>query len=225
MTTPPPPHSLPQTDAVSFCPSRIFLTGSRSWIPFPAIPSRSTAVLDETPFRLFPVRPMRALHLAALICLMCACTRSADSITSGAMSDRLLLTCSYEPSAQQFQITLGNQSKSAIRLQVESRRFHGRIVVAPAVGKHIEYVDSAYLPQMLTSQLEVPVCTLQPGAKITWTLPASLISDIHGNKLDPQTLHGATFHAKLDEVAVVPSNGKYIFDNAKQASASATIPN
>ena len=78
---------------------------------------------------------------------------------------------------------------------------------------------------LLTSIWEVPVRTLQPQEKITWTLPTSLTSDIHGNNLDPQTLRGATFHAKLDEVAVVPSIGDYISDNARQASATVTIAN
>jgi hypothetical protein len=140
------------------------------------------------------------------------------------MSDRLLLTVSYESSNSQFTLVLQNRSHSTLRVAVEPQQFHGRIIVTPAVGSPVEWVDSRFLTQLVTGIWGVPTHTLPPQGTITWTLPSFILSDIHGTTLDPQILSGATIHARLDEVAIVPSNAPWGSDNAKQVSMAVTIP-
>jgi len=156
--------------------------------------------------------------------LLAGCNHAADPATSGALSSRLVLAVSYQSPESKLTVVLTNRTSDPLKLHVEPPQFHGRIIVTPATGKAVEYLDSAFFPAVLTSQLVVPIHILQPHATVTWVLPVSKLQDIHGNPLSMQTLQGATVHAKLDELAIVPSSGRHISDNAKQVSAPITIP-
>jgi hypothetical protein len=167
---------------------------------------------------------MKAIYLAVFSVLICACNRSANFSTTGGMSNQLLLTSSYEPSPAEFKVVLRNQSHSTLKVAVEAHQYHGRIVVFSGNGNAVELLDSRFIPLLMTSIWEAPIQTLPPQGTIAWTLPASILCDIHSNPLDSQTLRGATVHAEMDEVAVVPSTGSWVSDNAKQISSAVTVP-
>jgi hypothetical protein len=158
---------------------------------------------------------MKAVYLAVFGVLICGCNRSANFSTSGGMANELLLTSSYEPSVAEFKVVLRNQSHSTLKVAVEAHQYHGRIIVVSANGNTVELLDSKFIPLLTTGIWAAPIQTLPPQATIAWTLPASVLCDIHSNPLDSQTLREATVHAKLDEVAVVPSTGSWVSNNAK----------
>jgi hypothetical protein len=128
------------------------------------------------------------------------------------------LETSYELAKAQFSVVLTNQSDRTINLRVDSKQFHGRIVVTAPGRQPIEYLDAAFIPRITTSVWEPPTQKLRPHGQITWILRASQLCDIHRNPLDTNSLHGASITAKLDELAVIPSSGNFISDNAKQVS-------
>jgi len=167
---------------------------------------------------------MSAFRFAASIFLLAGCNHAADPITSGSMSSQLVLAVSYQSTESKFTVVLTNRTSDSLKLQLEPRQFHGRIVVTQPTGIAVEYLDSAFIPAVLTSQWVVPIHTLQPHATVTWVLPIFKLQDIHANPLSVQTLQGSTVHAKLDELAIAPPSGRHISDNAKQVSAPITIP-
>jgi hypothetical protein len=137
---------------------------------------------------------------------------------------------SYEATVSQFKIILTNRTNRALKLKVEARQFHGRIIVTSATGKPVEYFDSAILPFLLMGGGDVADCTVPRQGKITWTIPARQLCDIYSNPLELENLQGAILVAKLDELAVVPSGilpwkRDFISDNAKQVSEPIIIPN
>ncbi len=140
------------------------------------------------------------------------------------MSDRLLLTVKFEPGASRFNVALKNRSEETLSLRVEPRQFHGSILVTPKDGQAVEYWDSAFQQLLLTGIWAVPVQSLRPQAEITWQLSVSQLRALDDSKLDSHILRGATVHAVLEEVAVVPAHGSHIGNNAKQTSKPIKIP-
>jgi len=81
----------------------------------------------------------------------CRDAYTADARTSGGLSDNLALSFAYRQRAtaqnDQFAISLENRSNDTLKLCVESRQFHGRIVVASHGGVRHEYLDCATLDE------------------------------------------------------------------------------
>ncbi len=154
-------------------------------------------------------------------------TYTANSRTSGALSDKLVLTFAFHQRAtandDQIDVSLENRSNRNLNLRVESRQFHGRIVVTPDGGAPREYLDSTFIGILMTSIWEVPARTLAPHSQITWTIPMGQLCDLHQQPLNREILNRATAYATLDEVAIVPRFGGYVSDNAKQVSSGAVI--
>lgn len=173
---------------------------------------------------------MNALRLIVLLLVLCVPAEASVWDTPGGVSDRLALTASYDLAKTEFTIILTNRSDGEVSVRVVPHRFHGRIVVAPHAGRTTEFLDAEFLQLLMTSEWMVAFRTLPPKGTITWVVPLSKLRDVHGHKLEERLLRGAAVHATLEEVAIVPPKGAvppkggYIASNAKQVSASLTLP-
>ena len=170
------------------------------------------------------LKSAKTILLIVFVSLLHVSAVAADYTKSGALSDNLSLTISYQPEEALFKITLRNISENMLVISVEPSRFYGDIVVTTNDGQTDVYMDSVARIHRMTAGLMVSTQPMPPKAEIVWRLPVSNLRRIQDNPFDPHALQGATVHATLARVAVVPSNKTYIENNAEQTSAPIKIP-
>jgi hypothetical protein len=164
------------------------------------------------------------LHLVvALIFLVISGGYAADPNTSGGMSEILNLTMFFNVRSSQFLIVLRNTSTNSVDVQVQPTNFQGCIVVELRGKEPRKYYEKDFLPIMLTSEWIDPRQKMAPGAVIVWKLPVTDLRDIQENGLGLQELDGASVWAEVERLAVVPPNGNYIENNARQKSTRISI--
>jgi hypothetical protein len=161
-----------------------------------------------------------------LILFVYATGYAGDPKISGGMADDLSLTVAFVPTHvatnEYFIITLTNKTGDDLNVQVQSKAFHGSIIIT-SKAKEVEYYPKDFLKMLLTSEWPEPTQKLERDSTIIWKVPIVDLRDIHDNRISAEEINGTDVCAKLNLIAIVPPNRTYIISNAKQISPKVKI--
>lgn len=159
--------------------------------------------------------------LLALLFLFAVTTHAGDPAKTGGMSDMLKMEITHSPKNATFEITLKNISGKDLRVKADPVNFHGSVVLVSHKGREMEYFEASYRTLLLTGALAPePEQNLAAGASIAWSVPLSVLRDVHDNHFPAKGFSpGTKALARLDLLAVVPADRTYVENNARQASA------
>ncbi len=116
-----------------------------------------------------------------------------------------------------FVATLTNVSDQKLKVMVNDKEFHATLHISSHGGQPYEAYDAKYRGLLLTSVWSAPVIKLEPKKSITWVVPLSILRTLHDKEVTHESLQGCTLFSEMN-MAVVPSDGSYIANNARQKS-------
>ncbi len=122
-----------------------------------------------------------------------------------------------------FVATLTNVSDQKLKVMVNDKEFHATLHISSPGGLPYEAYDAKYLGLLLTSEWGDPVVTLEPKKSITWVVPLSSLRTLHDKEVTHESLQGCSVLTEMN-MAVVPPDGNYIANNARQKSNPLVIP-
>ena len=122
-----------------------------------------------------------------------------------------------------FVATLTNVSDQKLKVMINDKEFHATLHISSHGGQPYEAYDAKYRGLLLTSVWSDPVIKLEPKKSITWVFPLSILRTLHDKEVTHESLQGCTVFSEMN-MAVVPPDGNFLVNNARQKSKPILIP-
>ncbi|WP_395744306.1 hypothetical protein [Prosthecobacter sp.] len=139
------------------------------------------------------------------------------------LSHSLVFEAGGNGSEPRFVATLTNSSTTKLKIIVNDKDFHATLRVKNRSGQEDEIFEKEYLNLLTTTMWSEPQIEMAPNQSITWVVPLSSLSTLHGNDVAHESLMGCTVVSDM-HATVVPPRREYVGDNARQESKPILIP-
>lgn len=174
------------------------------------------------------LKTLTAFLLAMSLCLISARADSKpDFSKEGSLSNLFQFGLSFHPATEKekakFVVTLTNTTDRELVVQLNTKSFHGNLLITDEKKKTSKAYHKTLYRMMLTGTWSEPVTTLASKKSVTWQVPLNSLVKTLEESVTHKQLEGKIVTCEM-VMAVLPEEGRFSGNNAVQKSKPITIP-